>query len=276
MYGNIGIYKITNSINGKFYIGSSVDLKKRKRDHLRELRDNIHINGRLQNSFNKYKEKNFRFDVVETVENKAELRDREQYWMDKTKAYNRHIGFNINRLATGGGNYGEDNGNYGNLGIKNPLSKQIAQIDPDTLEVIKIWGASIEIQRELGYHGGSICKMCIQAEKENVLRKSNGYFWCYEKDIDNIRNMKEFKPKKRTTTGRDYLDIRGSKNPRARKVVQLSLDGEYINVYSTIKKAAEENNISANGIYSHLSNKNRKQSGGYKWMYYEDYQALTK
>lgn len=270
---NCGIYKITNTTNGKFYIGSSVDLKKRKRDHFRELRNNIHCNSRLQNSFNKYGEDNFMFVVVEMVSERENLVTLEQHWIDTTISHDKNIGFNINRLATGGGNFGKTNGNYGNRGIKNSLSKPIAQIDIDTLEVIKVWSSSMDIKRELKIHGGNVCKMCAQAERENVLRKANGFYWCYEKDIPIIKQMKKFTPKKRMATSRDYLDIAGDKNPRARKVVQITLTGKYVATFNTVKQAAESINIKPSGIYSHLSN-NRKNSGGFKWMYKEDYDKL--
>ena len=39
-----GIYEIINLVNGKSYIGSSVDIRKRKWEHLHALRKNKHIN----------------------------------------------------------------------------------------------------------------------------------------------------------------------------------------------------------------------------------------
>lgn len=268
----MGIYKIINLANEKFYIGSSVDLKKRKRDHMRELKNGIHTNERMQHSFNKYGVEEFKFEIIELVNEKENLITLEQHWMDKTKSYDRNIGFNINRLATGGGNFGEINGNYGNKGSKNPLSKRIAQINTDTLEVVRVWDSSMDIKRELKIHSGNVCKMCIHAEK-NILRKSNGFYWCYEKDIPVIKQMKKFVPKKRTSTGRDYLDIIGNKNPRARKIVQISLTGKYLTTYDTVKEAAESVNIKPHCIYSNLSSK-RNNSGGYKWMYLEEYEQL--
>jgi len=270
---NMGIYKITNVFNGKFYIGSSVDLKKRKRDHMRELKNDIHRNERMQHSFNKYGVENFKFEIVELISERENLITLEQHWINETRSYDRNIGFNINRLATGGGNYGETNGNYGRRGIKSALSKQIVQIDIETLDVIKIWDSSMDIKRELKIHAGNICKMCIQAKKENVLRKSNGFYWCYKNDTPLIKQMKKFVPKKRTTTGRDYLEIVGDKNPRARKVVQISLVGEYIATYNTVKEAAEFIKVKPHCIYSNLSSK-RSNSGGYKWMYLEEYEQL--
>lgn len=59
-----GIYKITNKINSKFYIGSSFNIDKRKREHLYKLNNNIHHNKYLQNAWNKYGENNFEFLVI--------------------------------------------------------------------------------------------------------------------------------------------------------------------------------------------------------------------
>lgn len=61
------VYKITNIINNKYYIGSTVDFKNRKRQHLSELKNNKHDNKHLQASFNKYGEEAFSFEVIEHV-----------------------------------------------------------------------------------------------------------------------------------------------------------------------------------------------------------------
>jgi group I intron endonuclease len=56
-----GVYQIRNKINNKFYIGSGCNLRWRKKQHLYQLRNNIHHNPHLQSSFNKYGEKSFEF-----------------------------------------------------------------------------------------------------------------------------------------------------------------------------------------------------------------------
>lgn len=59
-----GIYKIICLESQKIYIGSSINLKKRKNEHLRFLRLGRHPNKKLQNSFNKYGEESFLFEKV--------------------------------------------------------------------------------------------------------------------------------------------------------------------------------------------------------------------
>jgi len=89
-----GIYKII-CINNKFYIGSSIDIDRRLKEHKRLLKRNKHPNKYLQNCWNKYGEKNFRFEIIETVNDVERLLIREQQWIDKTNCCNRKVGFNI-------------------------------------------------------------------------------------------------------------------------------------------------------------------------------------
>lgn len=49
-----GIYKITNVVNNKVYIGLSIHLNKRWGEHKNDLIKNKHFNAHLQNSVNKY------------------------------------------------------------------------------------------------------------------------------------------------------------------------------------------------------------------------------
>lgn len=74
------VYEIRNDINGKRYIGSTVDFPKRKSRHLANLRKNAHTNPLLQQDYNKYGEKAFVFHVLERTTNDI-LLDMEQYYI---------------------------------------------------------------------------------------------------------------------------------------------------------------------------------------------------
>lgn len=92
------IYKIRNIQNNKVYIGSTVNLKKRVKTHRWALQGNYHANPHLQNAWNIDGELNFEFVVLETTdENSRE--EREQYWMDFFRSYEREFGYNICPVA---------------------------------------------------------------------------------------------------------------------------------------------------------------------------------
>lgn len=77
-----GIYVIQNDMNGKCYIGSSIDMLQRKKQHISTLKGNRSGCYKLQHAFNKYGKNNFTFDILEIVGNKDELFKREQRWVD--------------------------------------------------------------------------------------------------------------------------------------------------------------------------------------------------
>ena len=77
-----GIYRIVNWVNGKTYVGSATYLRKRLSEHKRTLILNKHNNKYLQNSWNKYGETNFCFEILEYCI-KDILIIREQYWINK-------------------------------------------------------------------------------------------------------------------------------------------------------------------------------------------------
>lgn len=85
---NCGIYKITNTVTRKFYIGSAVNIKRRWACHRCLLSANTHYNRHLQNSWNKHGEDSFTFEVLEYC-GKERLIEREQFYIDNEKpAYN--------------------------------------------------------------------------------------------------------------------------------------------------------------------------------------------
>lgn len=89
-----GIYKIINIINNKFYVGSAVDLKRRKARHFSELRTNKHNNRHLQAAWNKYGEQAFVFVVLEEIAEDANLLAAENIWLHENvgKDYCYNIG----------------------------------------------------------------------------------------------------------------------------------------------------------------------------------------
>lgn len=75
-----GIYQIVNKNNGKIYVGSAVNLLKRKHTHFAKLKTQTHNNPYLQSVYNKNPDV-FGFYVLEFCD-REDLLSREQIWLD--------------------------------------------------------------------------------------------------------------------------------------------------------------------------------------------------
>lgn len=90
-----GVYAIKNNINGKVYVGSTVDFKERRKHHFSDLRCGRHGNRHLQSSFNKHGESVFEFLILEEVVSEVMMADREVYWMGELNVHDKGHGYNI-------------------------------------------------------------------------------------------------------------------------------------------------------------------------------------
>ena len=91
---HIGIYRITNLLDGKCYIGQSVDIAERFRQHIKcglgiDTPNNILYKAMLQDGV-----ENFAFEVLEECERSA-LNTQEVYWIDYYKSQT--FGYNMNK-----------------------------------------------------------------------------------------------------------------------------------------------------------------------------------
>ena len=85
----IGIYKITNKINGKTYIGQSNNIERRFKEHKWKSKE---TNKSLKLAYEKYGLENFEFSILELCK-LEELNDKEIYYIKKEKPkYNRTTG----------------------------------------------------------------------------------------------------------------------------------------------------------------------------------------
>lgn len=81
-----GIYRILNTINNRFYIGSSINVYRRVQVHFWALENNKHVNKHLQADFDEFKIDAFVVELIEHVENINLLLEREQHWMNNEAA----------------------------------------------------------------------------------------------------------------------------------------------------------------------------------------------
>ncbi len=89
-----GIYGIRNMVNGKWYVGQSIDLDRRRYNHFSSLNGNRHENEYLQYAFIKYGEDKFEFHILEEVlEDMLDIR--EKSWIAYYKSNQRKFGYNL-------------------------------------------------------------------------------------------------------------------------------------------------------------------------------------
>ena len=82
------IYKITNKINGKSYIGQTIqNVKERFYQHCATKCSQAILNMVIHKAITKYGKSNFTIEVIEEVES-ANLNDRERYWIRYYDSYN--------------------------------------------------------------------------------------------------------------------------------------------------------------------------------------------
>jgi group I intron endonuclease len=93
--GLCGIYAIRNKATGECYVGQSISIHSRIKDHLYKLSRNMHATPALQTAFNEHGLAGFVFDIVEICP-RPQLTEREDHWITalgaKLQGYNRRDG----------------------------------------------------------------------------------------------------------------------------------------------------------------------------------------
>lgn len=86
------IYKVTNKVNGKVYIGQTIrNLEIRKWEHLQCAKDGVKTH--LYYAIRKYGEDNFTFEIIAEASSKQELNELERYYIKKYDSINN--GYNM-------------------------------------------------------------------------------------------------------------------------------------------------------------------------------------
>lgn len=95
----MGVYKITNTVNGKIFVGSSPNLKNRWTTIRWQLDMGMHVNSQLQKDWNEFGEGAFVYEILEkkdadkSLDARWEVKQMEKAWMEKLQPYE-HRGYN--------------------------------------------------------------------------------------------------------------------------------------------------------------------------------------
>ena len=249
-----GVYKITNTVTGKCYIGSSARIERRWIGHKYHLRNNTHHAKHMQNSWNKYGEKTFIFEIVYKC---APIKDiilfYEQLWID-------FYGFEnlYNQLPVAGSPLGTKRDKKTIEKIqktrhdKRPI---IYQIDM-TGKIIAEYKGSFEASLKIGF------------SKANIDSSLNKFYKCggtmFVRDVEDIQNA-ILKNSIKMNNQSIKCIARQSRN-----VVQLDKDTlSKINRFTNSILAKQFTGISDSHIRECALGR-RKTAGGYIWRYVDD------
>jgi group I intron endonuclease len=233
-----GIYKITNLINNKIYIGSSKDIESRFYYHKCKLKHSGHVNKHLLSAWNKYGEENFKFEILKEI-SLSLLRKAEQFYINKYQSLNPKYGYNKTIVVS---NLWDDlekvnviNKNYIYFGCYNKEGK-----------LFKVFRNINEIDSFFGKRIKRVYDSC----NSNLTKSANGYYW--------IRFNVEFEKFPKTI-------ILSGRKGRHRKILQYDLKGNFIKEWNSAVEASKTLELSSFNITRCLKLNNKYKN--FKWFY---------
>jgi hypothetical protein len=175
------VYKITNTVNGKIYIGITKQIIKRIGNHIYYFKNpNSNNNSYLHKALRKYGLENFTIEILEVCNSLEELNNKEVYWISNFQSTNSILGYNLDS----GGNLKEPNEQNTLNRQLNAKVKPVAQYDLNG-SLIQTFYSVKEASRQLNISDSDIHR----CHKKNWSR--NGFmFKKFEiKPLDKIENV---------------------------------------------------------------------------------------
>lgn len=263
----IGIYKITNNINGKSYIGQSINILQRWKAHKNKFKTEEYP---LYRAMRKYGIENFSFEIIEECSEK-DLNEREIYWIKFFQSFGEK-GYNLTRGGEGQRHYDIEkviniyNKNKNVLQTARDIgchpttvqtiihsfgiyggrtNKPVEKIDPKTLQVLETYDST----QEAGIKNNLSATAVSQAASGKSV-SSGGFYWRYVDDKEKV-----FKP-----------IIKSWK----RKVLQMDKNSNVLKEYSSLSDAARalgKTPSSATPSINAVCRGRKNSAYGYKWAY---------
>lgn len=228
------VYKYTNKINGKIYIGiTTKSLRERHREHMKSLRDGTYFH----NAIKKHGIDAFNLEIIDKAQTRDELCQLERHYIEQYKSFAYRDDSNGYNCTIGGdgmtGQLGKLNSQYG----VSPRERMSEEQYNDWLE--KIRNPSDEVRKKI-----------------SDAWKDNKYFLGKKHTDETKKRMSELKK------GREALN--------KVKVNQFDLNGNFITSHNSITEATQmmTSSKSSAGICSALKGK-RRTAYGYIWKYAE-------
>lgn len=235
------IYKITNLINNKVYIGRATNFLKRKNSHLCYLRKGNHSNSHLQASWDKYGEENFVFEVLEVCE-KEDLGNKEYEWVTLLKSTQTEFGYNI-QIVNGNETY--------EISDETRIKMSNSQKGRVTSEETR--------RKQSEARKGRVNSIETRERISNSLKGKKANHSEEQKEASRKRAIAKkgnFKPEEL-----EKMSLKASK-----PIIQYTVEGEFIREFKSGLEAHKVTGINNANIAACANNK-RRIAGGYKWLY---------
>jgi len=232
------IYKTTNLINGKIYIG------KDKHNNPNYIGSGLS----LQNAIKKYGKVNFQKEILEYCDSEEHMLEREIIWIHKLNSTDRAIGYNM----TVGGNGGNTRINYTDQQLteyKDKLSHGLRNSKKYATFIKNKTGT----------------KRPDHSKKMKELYRS-GKLVPHNKGVPCPQHVKDILSKR--LKGVKLTEEHKAKIGKSKcKAVEVyTLEDVYIETLPSIKTASKKYNVGRDSIYGCCIGK-YKQGAGYKWKY---------
>jgi group I intron endonuclease len=179
----IGVYKISNIKDGRYYIGHSQNIEKRFKTHKYNLKRGKHINMFLQNSYNKYGLDSFTFEIIHKFDNVEKSKEKELEYLQNLEI--RKELFNLN--------YNNDGGD---MLSHHPNKKEIIEKRSETLKENNTKLTKEELKNKFGKNGeknGMFGKTHTKEAREifSKIHKGNTYSLGIKRSEETCKKMSE-------------------------------------------------------------------------------------
>ena len=240
------IYAIINLQNGKKYIGSTTNFSRRKREHLNDLKKGKHHSISLQRSWNKNTEEDYKFIILEHVEDNTKLLEREQHFLNKYLSFEKDKGYNICKF----------------VGL--PPEKKLPEVFQYTLkgEFVQKFKDCVEAANYIECSSSGIASCCREE-----YRYYKGFIWTYEKELTEERIRLANSPVKRTEESKKKMSESAKKRTdNLKPILQYDLEGNFIREWESTSHLVKEKGYS-NGSISDCLNGRWKKAYGFIWKF---------
>lgn len=226
------IYKATNKINGKIYIGKTYNFEKRKNEHIYEMNNGLPFHNALK----KYGLENFEWEIIDHANTDKDIREKEIYWISKLRTcinFEDCNGYNLTLGGEGGVSWN---------------SKPVSRYDLDG-NYIDSFVSCAHASNDL-----NLDRKSIERAVKLKSAQSGGYQWRYRQEPIQLKIEPYQKPK----------------STRCIPILQLDLNGNVIARYDSATEASKKLGIGRATITSCLIGQ-IKRCNGFLWIYEKDY-----